>query len=419
MGGEASKLGKRLRAWTTIMLGALAISCATSTSVPEGSASANATAARAANGTAPASSTASSTSAAAPSASAAKEKEAERVRYADLVNDLSEPDTYFFSDNLISNETSFLQIASELKKRADPAGVYIGVGPEQNFSYIALTKPSVAFVVDIRRANMLVHLLYRAAFEEAEGRAQFLALVIGRDPAKVPATPATAGVADVLAAAQKPDASKSSFEAVHARLMKRIEGYGVKLEDKDRKALEKTHQTFFEEGVKIRFELKQANGRTYPTLEQLLETTSPDGANGSFLATDESFQVVQQMERAGRIVPLVGDFAGDRALPQLASYLKTENRRVSTFYVSNVEQYLLEPKTWAKWVRNVKALPKTDDALFVRAYLDQGKKHPAQMKGHRTATVLAKMADFESLYGDKPTTTFWKLCTEKNVAPAT
>lgn len=330
-----------------------------------------------------------------------------------MVNDLSEPDTYFFSDNIISNETSYLQTAKELAGRADPSGVYIGVGPEQNFSYIALTKPSLAFVVDIRRANMLLHLLYRAAFEEANGRAQFVAMLLGRPTEGIEKSPATAGAKDILDAATKAPQTDAAFEASHTALMKRVKGYGVKLSADDLKSIDKMHKSFFTSQLGIRFELHEKNGRMYPTLRELMETKAPDGSTGSFLATNDAFETVQAMQRAGRIVPVVGDFAGDHAILQLAAYLKTENRTVSTFYVSNVEQYLLEAPTWKKWVRNVKALPKNDESIFIRAYLDQGKKHPREMKGHRTATVLSKMKDFEASFGDKPTTTFWALCTDK------
>jgi hypothetical protein len=54
------------------------------------------------------------------------------------------------------------------------------VGPEQNLTYIALTAPQLAFVVDIRRDNALLHLLYRALFERAGSRAEFVALLLGR-----------------------------------------------------------------------------------------------------------------------------------------------------------------------------------------------------------------------------------------------
>jgi len=403
------------RAWgTAILLATAGMSCATSSSVPgSGSTSASQASgvAAAPSGSAQGSLTSSSGSAL-PSSSAARTQEAEKVRFADLVNDLSEPDADFFSDNLISNETSYLQTAQELAKKPDPSGVYIGVGPEQNFTYIALTRPSVAFVVDIRRENMLMHLFYRAAFEEASSRAEFVSLVVGR-ARPTAAIAADAPLKDVIDAGLKGEASDASFEAAQKALMARVNGYGVKLSEKDRKSITAMHKRFHKEQLDIRFELHSKNGREYPTLRQLIESKSPDGGSGSFLASDESFRVVQNMQKAGRIVPLVGNFAGDKALLQLASYLKSEGRSVSTFYVSNVEQYLLDPKDWKNWVRNVKALPKTKDAVFVRAYLDQGKKHPKQWEGHRTATVLARMSDFESLFGDKATTTFWALCTEK------
>jgi len=352
-----------------------------------------------------------------PSASAKLAQEARAHRYADLVNDLSEPDTYFFSDNLISNETSYLQIGDELAKLSDPSSVYVGVGPEQNFSYIALARPSTAFVVDIRRANMLLHLLYRASFEEATSRAHFAALLLGRahDTAHTNAPDAT--IDQVLESATKGEATTASFKAANSALMKRIEGYGVKLAAEDTKAIEKMHKTFFDEQLGIRFELHEKNGRAYPTLRELLKTASPSGNTAGFLAKEDSFRFLQDMQKNGNIVPIVGDFAGDHALAQLASYLNGESKKVGVFYVSNVEQYLLEPKVWKKWVRNVKALPKTEKALFLRGYLDQGKKHPKQLKGQRTATVLSKISDFETRFGDKPTATFYALSTEDLVAP--
>src|ERR1700733_5974108 len=74
------------------------------------------------------------------------------------IRDWSEPEGYFDTDNFISNETSYEQVIEELHSRTHPGGVYIGVGPDQNFTYIAQTHPSLAIIVDIRRQNMLQHL---------------------------------------------------------------------------------------------------------------------------------------------------------------------------------------------------------------------------------------------------------------------
>lgn len=355
-------------------------------------------------------------SGAAPSASAKRAAEAEAKRFANLVDDLSEPDTYFFSDNLITNETSYLQVAEDLQAQVPPGSVYIGVGPEQNFSYIARARPSTAFVVDIRRANLLLHLLYRSAFESSESRSHFLALLLGRSHDTSKTNAKDAGIDAVLETASAGEATEATFAAASDTLMKRIRSYGVKLSADDEAGIKKMHKAFFTDQLAIRFELHEKNGRLYPTLREILKSRSPSDASGSFLASEDDFRYVQTMQKEGRIIPIVGDFAGDHAVPQLAQYLKSEGKNVGVFYVSNVEQYLLEPKAWAKWVRNVKALPKTDKSLFLRAYLDQGRKHPAQLKGHRTASVLARMSDFEKSFGEKATTTFWALCTENQLA---
>ncbi|HWH53375.1 MAG TPA: hypothetical protein VN651_17640 [Gemmatimonadaceae bacterium] len=68
---------------------------------------------------------------------------------------MSEPNGYFRSDNLLSNETGFQAVIPSLRERIKPGGVYLGVGPEQNFTYIVALQPKIAFIVDIRRGNML------------------------------------------------------------------------------------------------------------------------------------------------------------------------------------------------------------------------------------------------------------------------
>src|SRR5215813_3313842 len=82
-----------------------------------------------------------------------------------LSHDSSEEDGFFRSDNLLSNETTFQYIIPDLLKTAKTGRVYMGVGPEQNFTYMAALKPSMAFIIDIRHGNLDVHLMYKALFE--------------------------------------------------------------------------------------------------------------------------------------------------------------------------------------------------------------------------------------------------------------
>src|SRR6185295_5875591 len=87
-----------------------------------------------------------------------------------LVTESSEPDGYFRSDNLTSNELYFQYVIPDLEKRTRRGGVYLGVGPEQNYTYMAAIRPSMAIIFDIRRGNLDLQLMYKALFELASDR---------------------------------------------------------------------------------------------------------------------------------------------------------------------------------------------------------------------------------------------------------
>ena len=97
-----------------------------------------------------------------------------------LVTDFSEPDGTFRSDNLLSNEVWLQYVIPELLKTAKTGRVYMGVGPEQNFTYMTALKPSMAFIVDIRRGNLDLHLVYKALFEMSADRADFVSRLFSR-----------------------------------------------------------------------------------------------------------------------------------------------------------------------------------------------------------------------------------------------
>jgi hypothetical protein len=100
--------------------------------------------------------------------------------FARIVGEFSEPDGEFDTDNLISNEKSYLHVLPQLETAGADDGIYIGVGPDQNFSYIARLPPAVAFIIDIRRDNLLLHLLFKAIFAESTNRVEYLATLTGR-----------------------------------------------------------------------------------------------------------------------------------------------------------------------------------------------------------------------------------------------
>ena len=97
-----------------------------------------------------------------------------------LVTDSSEDGGTFLSENFLSNERGFQYVIPPLLQKIQPGGVYMGVGPEQNFTYVSAFHPKIAFVVDIRRQNMIEHLLYKAVFEMSSNRVEFLSRLFSR-----------------------------------------------------------------------------------------------------------------------------------------------------------------------------------------------------------------------------------------------
>src|SRR5437764_9838575 len=96
-----------------------------------------------------------------------------------MVNEFSEPGGYFRSDNFVSNETTFQYVIKDLKKTR-AGGVYLGVGPDQNFTYIVAMQPKMAIIFDIRRQNVIQHLIYKALLEMSSDRADFVSRLFSR-----------------------------------------------------------------------------------------------------------------------------------------------------------------------------------------------------------------------------------------------
>ena len=115
-----------------------------------------------------------------------------------LVTEFSEGDGYFPSDNLVSNELTFQWVIPRIVTSWTAGQAYLCVCPDQNFTYLAALKPSIALVVDIRRDNLRLQLLYKALIEMSPTRAAFLSRLLSREsPAGVPTN---ASVGELFAA---------------------------------------------------------------------------------------------------------------------------------------------------------------------------------------------------------------------------
>jgi hypothetical protein len=279
-----------------------------------------------------------------------------------LSSDASEPDGYFRSDNLTSNETGFLRVVPELVTRTKQGQVYLGVGPEQNFSYIAATRPALAIIFDIRRGNLVVQLMYKAIFELTRDRADFVSMLFSRPrPERLTAD---STVADLFAAF----ASTSNDEALYERNLKAIvdrlvKFHGLPLSPREIDGLARIYRVFFDRGASIRFS---------PTYVDLMTATDDAGAFRSYLASNASFAFLRELEASNLVIPVVGDFGGPKAIRSIGSYLKAHGATVGAFYLSNVEQYLYQDGKWPAFCRNVATLPLDGTSTFIRSTSGRG-----------------------------------------------
>jgi hypothetical protein len=86
----------------------------------------------------------------------------------------------------------------------------------------------------------------------------------------------------------------------------------------------------------------------------------------SYLASEENFAVLKDLETRNMLVPVVGDFGGDKAIRAVGKYLKSVDATVSAFYLSNVEQYLVMDGKWDRFCGNAASLPLDDASMFIR-----------------------------------------------------
>ncbi len=285
----------------------------------------------------------------------------------DLVTEFSEPNGTFRSDNLLSNEVRFQFVIPELVQIAKPGGVYLGVGPEQNFTYIAAIKPALAFIVDIRRGNLDLHLVYKALFELSSDRADFVSRLFSRKRPAGLGTTATAAqmFSAFLQAAPSQQLYDQNLKDIRDRL---VRTHAFALSSDDAKGIEYVYNAFFTFGPGIQYSSTDGFGATYqPTYVDLMLATDSVGRSQGYLSTEERFAYVKDLESRNLVVPVVGNFAGPKAIRAVGAYLKQRDATVTAFYLSNVEQYLRLQRVWNTFCGNVAQLPFDETSTFIRA----------------------------------------------------
>jgi hypothetical protein len=292
--------------------------------------------------------------------------------FAAHIADLSEPGGYFDTDNLISNERSYLRVLPELDRRHVRGGAYVGVGPDQNFSYIAAIRPSIAFIIDVRRDNLLLHLLFKALFVQARIRVEYLALLFGR---VLPADSDRWRDAPIeqLARYVEQQGVQQPLDALRKRVDATVKSFGVPLSSADLTTIDRFHRRFIEAGLDLRF---QSAGRSpqmyYPTYRDLLLETDGEGHQRHYLASEDAFQFVKGLEARDRVIPVVGDIAGASAMAAVARDIGARHEQLSAFYASNVEFYLERQGTYERFAANLARMPRMANGVVIRSIFGRG-----------------------------------------------
>ena len=318
-----------------------------------------------------------------------------------MVTEFSEPGGFFRSDNLVSNESTFQQIIPDLLKKTPRGGVYVGVGPDQNFTYITALAPRMAFIVDIRRQNMLLHLMYKALIETSDDRIEFLSKLFSRErPASLGAS---ATPQDLFDAFGDVPASDALFARNEQALFDWLEKHhGFALSEEDHRAIEYVYRAFYLGGPDLRYSFpQQMGGRWFPTYSELMVETDLEGLNHSYIANEKHFRDLKELETNNLLIPIVGDFGGDKALHKVGEYLREHGATVTYFYTSNVEQYLFQTEAWSKYYTSVGAMPLDQTSTFIRAYFNLRFRSVQSFNaGPRSETLTDPIAPFIGAFRD-------------------
>jgi hypothetical protein len=282
----------------------------------------------------------------------------------DLIDAFSEPaGTFTVSDNFVSNEPRF---AENVRWLRSTGGVYIGVGPEQNFSYIARLRPTMVFIIDIRRENRNLHLLYKALFELSDDRADFVSRLFSRP--RPPGLGPTASAGEIFTeyhgVLPSPEQYTTNAALVRERL---LTAHGFTLAQVDLDWIDRAFRAFYTDGPGIRFWGSRVDvDAVQPSYRQLMTAEDWTGQSRSFLSTEEGFRFVRDLHSRNLIVPLVGDFGGHHALQRVGDYLRQREEVIRAFYGSNVGVYLNNEQASA-FCRNLAALPAARGASFIES----------------------------------------------------
>ncbi len=353
-----------------------------------------------------------------PGVEVTKTVEISRPGFSSLIKDLSEPEGYFDTDNFISNEKGYLKVLPLFAKLGAGGGVYLGVGPDQNFSYIVEIQPELAIIVDIRRQNLMEHHFFKALFELSASRDIFLQRLFGR---RLPNAVISRTQSSITSRMDDIEATEIDREFTRTTLRdvgNRVREWNLDLQPGDLEKIEYSAKAFVEGGPGLRFRsYNRPSSSRYPTYRALLQETDSTGKFVNYLASEERYQRIRTLQLQNRIIPAVGNVAGKAALRRIAQEVRARKLEVTCFYLSNVEFYLFGDSTWKDYMSNMQNLPWSARAILIRSVSNNWRHHPASLPGYYMTTILQRATVFLENEKAGRHSSYWDLVTTDFVAP--
>ncbi len=316
-----------------------------------------------------------------------------------------------YNNYLVSNELGHQNVIPGVQQYINYNGVYIGVGPDQNYTYIAATRPSFAFIVDNRKENQLLHYLFKACFELASSRQEYLSILFSK-PLKI--NDRLLSLHDMVHYFSQIEGEMNYFNKNWDLLSKKIRKYRTNLSDNDLDQIYSIYGDFFKYHLLLRTRnnLTSWQGWPYPTYRDFLLTTDQAGCSWNFLNDDMRFQWLKAMQRNNRIIPIVGDLTGGKTLRTIAEFATKKGIPITTIYISNAEQLIFQEQLFDQYMSNIKNLPKNSSSLMIRTVVNKkGQVHPEFENGQILTTLIQKIESFIQLYEEDRYNTYWDIAT--------
>src|SRR5262249_55022251 len=183
----------------------------------------------------------------------------------------------------------------------------------------AKVSPRIAFIVDIRRQAIIQHLMFKAIFQLAPTRAQYLSLLFSRPIPRGKLPAAGAPIADIVGLIGRLSPDDRTYARNLARIRKLIQqDFQIEFSSSDQASLEYIFRSFRLEGLDIAYRVEgMRGGGWFPTLKELILQPDQNGKLGNFLASREDYDFVRDMQRRNLIIPVVGDFGGKKAFASI------------------------------------------------------------------------------------------------------